>query len=233
MVIHTFGDGFIHPHLFIKWPQIIKSLCHNVTVKNNSAIGAGNEWIANTVLKQELNPDDLYLIQWTTCDRFDFIVNDNLNQIINKDPTYKDNIYENWWCSSASKTEFIFSQRKYISSEQMKIRTLNHVLMIQNLFDNLNLNYRFMSSYQIDWLSNHPAEKLINWKKWLWHQEYKGMDEFAWSKFMRSSKHLQPTPYIQYRWITDILMPNLDLDWQLDKVKSVGENLAAAESKYH
>ena len=74
MIIHTFGDGFLHPHLFLKWPQILKLLCNDITVKNHAAIGAGNEWIANQVLEQDLNSTDLYLIQWTISNRHDFLL---------------------------------------------------------------------------------------------------------------------------------------------------------------
>ena len=33
MIVHTFGDGFLHPHQFIKWPQILKMLSDNIILK--------------------------------------------------------------------------------------------------------------------------------------------------------------------------------------------------------
>lgn len=232
MIIHTFGDGFLHPHLFLKWPQILKLLCNDITVKNHAAIGAGNEWIANQVLEQDLNSTDLYLIQWTASNRHDFLLTENLKKVIITDPIYKDNIYENWWCSSESKTKFLLTLKEHYNSHQMKLRTLSQILMIQNLLDNLNINYKFLTTYDIDWLTDHPSEKFLNWDKWIWHEKFKGMDAYC-NRFRRSSKYAQPTPYIQYRWITDVMKPNLDLDWQEDKVKSVGETLRTTESKYH
>lgn len=232
MIVHTFGDGFLHPHLFLKWPQILKLLCNDITIKNHAAIGAGNEWITNQVLEQELNSTDLYLIQWTISNRHDFILTENLKKVIDTDPIYKDNIYENWWCSSESRTTFLLNLKEHYNPQQMKLRTLNHILILQNLLDNLNINYKFLTTYDIEWLTDHPSEKFLNWNNWIWHEKFKGMDAYC-SRFRRSAKYVQPTPYIQYRWITDVLKPNLNLDWQEDKIKSVGETLLNAESKYH
>jgi hypothetical protein len=232
MIVHTFGDGFLHPHQFIKWPQILKMLSDNIILKNHAAIGAGNEWIANQILQQELNKDHLYLVQWTVSNRHDFVVTKALEDVINTDPVYKNNLYDNWWCSSESKTKFVLSLKEHINTDQMKLRTLNHILMIQNLFDNLNLNYRFMSSYDIDWLEGNPAEKFINWDKWIWHEKLRGMDAYS-NNFKRSTKFIQPTPYIQYRWIKDILMSKLDLDWKKDKFESIELVIKQQEPKYH
>ncbi len=231
-MIKTFGDGYIHPHNFIKWPQILKLLCNDVVVKNHAAIGASNEWIADQVLKQDFNKNNLYLIQWTSSNRHDFIVTEELKKVIQTDLVYKNNIYENWWCSSESKTDFIFDLKKHISVDQMKSRSLKYVLLIQNLLDSLEINYRFMSTYNIDWLTDHPAEKFVNWDKWIWHEQFQGMSGFSLN-FKKSQKFVQPTPYIQYKWITNVLRPKLDLNWNEDKIQSVGKNLLALESKYH
>lgn len=228
-----FGDSAAVPNWYptwYKWPKIIELMTRELTIKNLSKYGAGNEYLVNA-LRQNIKSVNVVLLQWAMPNRFDLMLTGHTkswHEIIATDPVYYDNIVEalddkSFWLSSGSKLPIVQEYHKtYISMRQHQLRSQLFIDYAKLLLDQYQIDYRFMLTSDSLYLANKVADD-INWSC---HQPFKGMHDFRnHSEFSELDLGItQPIPLIHYDFIRKFIMPYLDLSWRSDR------ELAAVES---
>ena len=217
-----FGDSQIHPQWYpeyIKWPEIVKLMTKGLNLVNLSRYGAGNEYIVNCI-KENFIDKDKVLIQWAVPQRLDLVL-DHADKLfwqneISQDPVYYDNILKindvNFWLSSGSVNSSIREYHtKYISQKQHELRSLIYIDYIKMLLESANIDYNFFLSVKSSYLKD-----LSSVANWIWHEPYYGMCEFrSISRYADLDLgETQPIPLIQYDYIQQFIIPNMDLPWR-------------------
>lgn len=213
--IATAGDGFAANHIWPMWPHILQMTTVNTTVTSLGKIGAGNEYIFNSVLDHiNHHRTDLVIVQWAMCSRLDLLVDSaEKNTIILADTVYSENVYNNWWLSSASTQQYITTyHRNYIGYQQHLLRTKNYIISLAAILNQRGIPFKFTNTYS----SELYPDLDIDWTDWLWHEPGQGMQEYSLqSKFTSTrSDQVQPSPIVHLEWIQEILAPTLDLTWE-------------------
>jgi len=237
MKLLTISDGVGDPKQtpvswylkYFKWPEIVKLMTKGITLNNCSKVGAGNEFIANQLM-QHMNNDDVILMQWTTPNRFDLLLDhDSVNTLfwrntIASDPVYSQNIVEcgnnKFWLGSQSSTSPVQEYHKrYISLKQYQLRSQIYIDYAKMLLAQKNTTYRFMLGYDSEYLTVDA--------NWIWHEPYKGLDSFRYqSKYKDLDlKFAQPTPLIAFDFIKQYIMPDIDLHWRSSREIDAVENM--------
>ena len=215
--IYTFGDGFATGHIWPEWPQLLQAIYPDVEVIYTSGIGAGNEFLVNAVLSRAtVDPDGIYIVQWAIPNRFDKLISThNWDNIINTDPVYSKNIVNvdnnNWWLSSASQQDKILHYHKfYIENSQANLRTYNYMLLLKNYFKNNNIQFYYMSTYNLCHLTE-AQKNVLRDANWVWHNFWQGMDEYSCQAQYKEvrQKEVQPSPVVQLSWIIECLLDKL------------------------
>jgi len=217
--IYTFGDGFAVGHIWPEWPQLLQAVYPDIEVINTSGIGAGNEFLINAVLsKAAIDPVGIYIVQWARPLRFDKLINTHQwDNIIDTDSVYSKNIVNldnnNWWLSSAStQDEVLHYHNFYIENSQAKLRTYNYMLLLKNYFANNKIQYHYMATYAVDYLTETQKNLLLD-ANWSWHDSWQGMDEYSrQSKYKNDRQNeTQPSPNVQLEWIIECLLHKLPI----------------------
>jgi len=193
--IFCFGDGYAHGHIWPEWPQILQALLPNTQVTAHTGIGAGNEYLINSVIQLGDKIDGQTVIfQWASPYRFDKLIQDNtwIDRAKN-DPVYHFNLYNSsegiWWLSSASTDEKIQEYHNlFVQSKQAELRFTNQKILLENYLKLKKCKYLFVSTgSQEQFVLSHPA---------------------ATSR----GTEVQPAPLLHFYYIKEILDPQLTLN---------------------
>jgi hypothetical protein len=228
--IVTAGDGFAANHIWPMWPHILQMTTVDTEVTSLGAIGAGNEYIFNSVLNCINNViPDLVIVQWAQSNRLDLILDtDHKIEIAKVDPVYNENIYNNWWLSSASTQPYVKTYHcDYISGTQSKLRTKNYIISLTAILEKRNIPYLFSTTYA----SEHYPDNNINWDKWVWHQPGQGMQEYSLLPRFNDIRltEVQPSPLVHMQWVLDVLRPNLAVEWSAEHIEKLQELFARGD----
>jgi len=227
-----FGDSVVAPSWypqFFKWPEIIKLMTKGVELENLSRYGAGNEYIVQCI--RNAKPADVALVQWAAPNRLDLILAHRSSfwtEQIAADATYNNNVLalnnDYYWLSSGSQLPGIKEyHQKFISMRQHQRRSQLFVEHAKLLFSSQGVNYRFLLTSDSDYLQ----ETVADFGNWCWHEPFKGMDSFRKvSKFSELDFDLhQPISLIQFDFIKQFIIPNIDLQWRSTKEIDAVENM--------
>ena len=205
--IFCFGDGYAHGHIWPEWPQILQALLPNTQVTAHTGIGAGNEYLINSLIQLEdkINSQTV-IFQWASPYRFDKLLQDDKwIDRIKQDPIYHFNLCDSaqgtWWLSSASADEKIQEYHTlFVQSKQAELRFNNQKILVENYLKLKKCNYLFVSTRsQEQFVSTHPAKKS------------RGIE-------------VQPAPLLHFYYIKEILDPLLTLNIDPDRYDKL-ENL--------
>lgn len=235
--IYTVGDGFAVGHIWPEWPQLLQAIYPEVEVVNISGIGAGNEFLVNAVLSNAtVDAGGIYIVQWAQPARYDKLINThNWDSVINTDPVYSKNIVKvdnnNWWLSSASQQDEVLRYHNfYIENSQANLRTYNYMLLLKNYFTNNKIQYHYMSTYAVNYLTESQKNSLFS-ANWSWHNTWQGMNEYSCqSKYKNIRQNeVQPSPNVQLDWIIECLLHKLPLTWDDQRVSKLKKLISDTE----
>lgn len=209
-------------------------MAENINVVDLSRYGAGNEFIANSVLNcVEQHTPDLVLVQWTMPRRLDLLLShsDETAKIwkdtIDSDPVYCQNVLgvggQCWWLSSSSQCQSVRHYHDhYISVEQHQNRSRQLIDYVRLWFNEREIDYKFMLSVSADYLKDRITKSV-----WSWHQPWQGLHEFRnHSDYAELDFGLtQPISLVQFDFIKKYLMPTVNLDWHDNNKLTKVENL--------
>lgn len=205
-----FGDGFATGHIWPEWPDILCALYPQIEVKNYAAIGAGNEFIVNSVIKaHQKNPDAFFLIQWALPQRFDKLLQDNTwDEIIDNDPVYYFNKVnldnETWWLSSASSVDEVKSYQKiYIQEQQSLSRTLNYMYLLQHLLKNQSV---FFFTYAMHAFEHHNINQSLS----IISQDLESFSRKIEFHKIRGNE-VQPSPPVHFAFLKKFILEKLPI----------------------
>ena len=228
--IVTAGDGFAASHIWPMWPHVLQMTTVDTEVISLGAIGAGNEYIFNSVLNCiNSSQPDLVIVQWAQSNRLDLILDTKYKaEIAAADPVYNENIYDNWWLSSASTQPYVKTYHNdYIGTIQRRSRTKNYIISLAAILENRNIPYLFTTTYA----SEHYPTSDINWDNWVWHEPGQGMQEYSLLPRFEDIRltEVQPSPLVHMQWVLDILQPKLSLEWSADNISKLQELFARGD----
>lgn len=195
--IYCFGDGYAHGHIWPEWPQILQALLPEYTVITVSGVGAGPEYLV-TKFSQLLPISGTVIFQWPQPNRFDKIIeDDNWMQQVNVDPVYHFNTHTDnditWWLSSASANSDIRTYHtKYIQPKQANIRLKTYQTLVRTILENTNCPYTFTST--------------------------KEQERYSQTDRTTRGSEIQPSPLSHYEFLTEKIMPALDLKNSCDYI---------------
>lgn len=204
--IYTFGDGYATGHLWPEWPQILQALVPDYQVVNTAGIGAGPEYLVHKLV-QQLNKmqNSRVIFQWPSPDRFDKLIeNDHWLDIVKNDPVYHFNIIPDgnrrWWLSSASTSEQIQTYHNlFVQPTQHKIRLDTYKILVQNTLKNIGCKVYYTSLSEASAFGNQPRFQQIR------------------------QKEVQPGPPVHYYFLTEKLLPDTDINFNLARAQRLEE----------
>jgi len=219
MRILTIGDGFAANLGWPQWPEILGLITKNTEVITLGKLGAGNEFIFNSVLSYiEKENVDLVLIQWALQHRLDLVVDNEIKSaIVESDPVYRNNYYKighnTWWLSSGSKIDYVTNyHNNYIGFRQAKIRYENYIISMTAILKNKKIPYLYFSTYKMEAFMSQR----IDWKDFVIYLPGIGMEEYSRQdrfKTLRGDK-AQPSSYVHLCWLNEYVKPKLpSLEW--------------------
>ena len=193
--IFCFGDGYAHGHIWPEWPQILQTLLPDTTVETHTGIGAGNEYLINSLIQLgDKIVGQTVIFQWASPYRFDKLIQDDAwIDRAKQDPVYYFNLYDSahgtWWLSSASTDKKIQEYHDvFVQNKQAKLRFDNQKILIENYLNAKKCKYLFVSTgSQEQFVLSHPAKK-----------------------FKRAE--VQPAPLLHFYYVKEILEPALTLN---------------------
>ena len=225
--IYTFGDGYASSHIWPEWPVILEALLPSCNFTHYGAVGAGNEYISNAVIKANIaDPNAFFLVQWTMSGRFDKLLEDSSwDTIINTDPVYSFNrnaiADQTWWISSASTQPEVRSYHAhYVQALQSQNRTLNYIYLASSLLKDKSL---FFSTLGISKLVGEHSEYFENSN--LIKQD---MHDFGLQQRfeLTRQKEVQPSPVVHLAYVKEYLLPKIPFAVEPDR-------LSELESRIH
>jgi hypothetical protein len=230
------GDGFGKGHIWPMWPQLLEKILDNVQITNFSSVGAGNEFICNSVLSAcKKNKFDMVLVQWAISKRLDIINNkeNNISSIILYDKIYNKK-YSNikiddrsWWLSSDSQLEYVKKyHQNYISIEQHKLRSINYIKLTELYLKQIQMkNFLFFSSNKLDFL-NLPESECLDWTVWNEHLGKNSMAEYAEKHCSQyQTQEVQPHPMVHLKYLKEILLPKLHMKVKNKKIEDITKQI--------
>ena len=230
-----FGDSRSNPSWypdFFKWPEIIGLMTKGVEIVNYSQYGAGNEYIIHC-LKENVYNKNIVLVQWAMPNRLDLLLaHDAQNSkfwqdTIADDPVYNTNVHKlgenEFWLSSDTVSVAVNEyNQKFISVTQHQLRSQLYIEYAKLLLEQHQIDYKFMLTQT----SQYLASVMPIGNNWVWHDPWRGMDEFRlYSDFCELDFGLaQPISLIHYDFIKKFIVPSVNLPWRSDR------EIAAVES---
>lgn len=164
--IFCLGDGFAHGHIWPEWPQILQALLPDHNVIEITGIGAGNEFLINGLLSQDIS-NSTVIFQWAEAERFDKVIEDDYwPSVIKQDPVYHFNIVERnsvkWWLSSASTAPDVQQyHRRYVQSTQAQMRLKDQQTLIESHVKLMHSFYISLSTIDQEQFSRLPEFEKI------------------------------------------------------------------------
>lgn len=233
--IFCFGDGYASSHIWPEWPVIVQALYPDVEVRNFGAVGAGNEFIANALIKAHVqnNSDTLFLVQWAYPLRFDkLLVDKSWDQLIQSDPIYHFNRVtlddHTWWISSASALpEIRHYHNYYVQRKQSILRSYNYIYSSSRMLAD---NAIFFSTPNLNFLNAEQKDSLSH-IKWARHNEWNGMLEYSHdAKFSTIRQNqVQPSPPVHFSYVEEILLPCMPVQPQASRLENLRKLIFAQQ----
>jgi len=86
-----------------------------------------------------------------------------------------------------------------------------------------NIKHKFLLTCDSEYLQHSVTDQ----SNWCWHEQFKGMDSFRTkSKFAELDLGLtQPVSLIQFDFVKQFIMPQLDLPWRSNREIDAVENM--------
>lgn len=202
---------------FEKWPKLLGILMgKNLNILNYSQIGASNEFIMLQLAEAiEQHQIDYAIIQWTTAQRLDLVMDDFWQGQKTIDKKYSFNTAtsngQNWWITSGSHNTYIRDYHtRYIKSWQADHRTYSTILGTAKLLESKNINYKFTLCYDFDFTGNFAD--CLKSLPWIWHESNKGITDFVkLSQYKNYDKGLSNVhPLVALDWINTVLKSQCD-----------------------
>lgn len=227
--IVTAGDGFSANHIWPMWPHILQMTTVDTDVVSLGRIGAGNEYIFNSVLAAIDQPTDLVIVQWAMSNRLDLIVDTPAKMaVVGQDPVYNENIYDNWWLSSASTQDYVRRYHtEYIGTIQSRLRTKNYIISLAAILKSRKIPFLFTTTYT----SEHYPNRDIDWTDWVWHEPGQGMQEYSLLPEFKDTRltQVQPSPLVHLTWLQQVLKPQVDLTWEYTHIEKLSQLFAVGD----
>lgn len=198
--IFCFGDGYAHGHIWPEWPQILQALLPSYHVITGTAVGAGNEFLIDTLLNLDCAGHTV-IFQWAQANRFDKLIQDQQWKTLGQqDPVYFFNFENNssgtWWLSSASQNEHVQNyHRFYIQHNQAQLRMKNQKILVKHYLKSINCTHWFTSTQEQEIFCQQ-------------HQDHR----------LRGAE-VQPSPIMHFYFVTQQIKPALNLPIDLEKEK--------------
>ena len=213
---------------YLKWPELIQLMTHNVALTNCSRYGAGNEYITNC-LQENIKHQDCVLIQWAQPNRLDLVLDHRdtfWTDTIAADLVYNNNKVnvgsDQFWLSSASTTAPVREyHEKFISIRQHQLRSQLYIDYATLLLKQHDIEFKFMLTEDSEYLAH------IDPTNWIWHGPWHGMRNFKkHSKYSELDFGLnQPIPLIFFEFIKLFIMPQVNLPWRNNTQIAAVENM--------
>jgi hypothetical protein len=194
---------------------------------NLAAIGAGNEYIANSVidaLATEPAPADcLWVIQWSSPKRLDLQIQSDdqaLIETIKKDNVYYKNFNtttkgQQYWSSSASDLNFVKQHNDLISNTQHETRSRNLQLATAYALEYYGVEWRYMFTYPAKWATNN----LIDQQRYIWTSQYQFRQQHSQYRHLDVGE-IQPVSSIHLDFLEQYILPHYEHDSaRLEKIK--------------
>lgn len=212
-MIYTFGDGFAAGHIWPEWPQFLEVFT-NDQVTNHGVVGAGNELIFNTAIKQSFTAtsDDVFLVQWAMPVRFDKILETpDWHELQKTDEVYRNNrymVFDNiWWPTSGSALpEIRHYHNFYVQRKQAVERSVMYMLSLSGYLTNLGIAHHYFSTYDLH-ISDHPLADHVNQLPWV---TTTSMETWSRTRPDRGDE-IQPSPMVHYKFVEEFLLPTLNI----------------------
>lgn len=201
------------------WPEFLQWFVDE-DVYNYGISGNANETIVRSVVETALRirPSHIF-IMWTGPFRYEIVRNDKEESEVKKTKqTFK--IYDkyfdwNIWAGGHWDNKFDEMYKKeFLDSNQVNVRNLERVLYVQHFLDKLGIDYTMMQMNQFSiqhrsWCDGYSRlYNEVNWKKWKWYSDKKGLMEYQQEKFpeyvYKGDWH--PAPYAHYQWLREIVL---------------------------
>jgi hypothetical protein len=209
---------------FEKWPRLLGILLsQNFNIINRSQIGASNEFILLQLAEAlEHNHIDHAIIQWTTAQRLDLLIDDFWHEQRKQDPKYSFNTAtsngQDWWITSGSHNSYIREYHtRYIKPWQADQRTYSTMLSGAKLLESKNIDYKFSLCYDFEFKGNFDGT--LRSLPWIWHKPNKGITDFVnVSQYKSYDQGLSNVhPLVALDWINNVLRSQCDFVDYSDK----------------
>lgn len=193
--IFCLGDGFAHGHIWPEWPQMLQALLPDHLVITVTGIGAGNEFLINGLLSQNI-ANSTVIFQWAIANRFDKILQDHQwDHVIKNDSVYFFNVVAqnqmHWWLSSGSTSAEVQQYHKfYLQSQQANTRLMDQQKLIESHVKYHQCHYVKISTEEQDAYSMQPRFSIV-----------RGAEP-------------QPSPEVHFCYLTEVILPasNIPVD---------------------
>lgn len=215
--LYTVGDGYAHNHYWPMWSQLLAEVL-DCPWTNLSAIGAGNEYIANSVLDALATApdltDSLWIIQWSSPKRLDLQINNenrDLVEYIKTDPVYYKNFAttaqdQTYWVSSASELDRVQQHNNFVTESQHITRSRNLQLSVAYALDHYGVEWRYMFTYDAPWSRNN----IIPDSKYIWESQRTFRTKSQYRDL--DIGEIQPVSSIHLDFLEQYLLPNYKFD---------------------
>lgn len=193
------------------WPKFVEWFTTD-KVSNKGEVGSANETIARKVIKSvaEDNPKHIY-IMWSGINRYEvWEANGNIKTGGHPEPEHHKYFVKN-----------------FLNEDHNLYKTLEKILLVQMYLQKRNVPYTMMV-WKGDIISDKfEIHKEIDWTKFVFYKESKGLWEFAEENFakyyLKGESH--PPPIAHYYWVKDIMFKSdiLCPQEELDKLRKYYE----------
>jgi len=201
------------------WPKFIPWFDSGSQMYNKGRSASGNETISRAVINSAMKHtqiDHMY-IMWSGADRYEVVTLDEGVDYLDGRITYRvwddDFKWSTWFGGHRLADKHEYFRRHFWNEQQQNYRTLEHILRTQLFLDKKKIPYTMMIfnkdvvNHNFHSNSEHDLYKHIDWDKFIFYDDKKGLWEFAEDNYkeyyIRGESH--PPPIAHYHWVKDIL----------------------------
>lgn len=184
------GCSFTH-YKWSCWPKYVEWFVDS-KVENKGETGSANETIARKVIESvhEDRPEHVY-IMWSGAGRYE-VWDDKGDIKTGGHPDYD---------------KHRFYIKNFLNNEQAMYKTLEKIFLVQMFLKKQDIPYTMMLWKGDIITENHVLYHYIDWTKFVFYKDRKGLWEFAEENFkeyyLQGEAH--PPPIAHYHWVKDIM----------------------------
>lgn len=211
------------------WPNFLSSHLKNAEVTNLSFPGAGNKYIADSIIAKDLSGYDIILVMWSGLTRLDIPITSDIFDDYDFKKTVNDQQYimsggllGSWLSNHFTKILFEGTY-KFITEENMAMLSILEMIKLQNFLNAKNKKFIFSSyvnywNQSTDWKSPNADFSLssitnidnllnkIEFDKWLFLDENRnGIYEYAITNSLLSEDMFHPNESANEFWAHKII----------------------------